>query len=135
MKNIKNIGFFTVLFSLSAIASECWITDGYQGHGAKAYENFKVNPDGMTSTKYVIVVDGDKSKVLDNPISFIQVSANSILGLDIVKGKSVVETWSVFPSEKKAIYTKTVNGYGVYDGAAMFVGKVVGSCNSEKKSK
>lgn len=135
MKKLRILVLFTVLFSLSAIASECWITDGYQGHGAKAYENFKVNPDGMTNTKYVVVVDGDKSKVLDNPISFIQVSANSILGLDVVNGKSVVETWSVYPSEKKAIYTKTVNVYGIYDGAAMFVGKVIGNFSSEKKLK
>jgi hypothetical protein len=123
---------FIFLFSNALFASECWITEDYKGYAAKDYEGFKVTKDGMTSTKYVIVIDGEKSQVLGDPIKFIQVSAHSILGLDASDKGTVVETWSVHPETKTAIYTKTVNDYAMYNGASMFVGKVVGKCNSEK---
>jgi len=125
----------TLMFSNALFASECWITDNYKGYSTKDNEGFTVTKDGMTSTKYVIVLDGEKSQVLGDPIKFIQVSAHSILGLDVTDKGTVVETWSVHPETKTAIYTKTVNDYALYNGASMFVGKVVGKCDSEKKMK
>jgi len=132
---LKFVVLLFVFWSAAARASECWITEDYQGYASKDYKGFKVSKDGMTSTKYVIVIDGEKSQVLGDPIKFLQVSTHSILGLDVTDKGTVVETWSVHPDTKTAIYTKTVNDYALYNGASMFVGRVVGKCDSEKMRK
>ncbi len=131
-KHFNMIGIFALLFSNHANSSECIIADKFQGYSAKVWNALKFDTDGMTSTQYVIYINGDKSNVVgSNMEKFFQTSENSILSISEDQGRSVVETWSVFQGEKKVVYTKTTNGYGPFDGVNVFVGKVVGDCKPE----
>ena len=118
----------------ASYSAECWITENYKGYTSRDRDKFAFVKDGMTSTKYVISIDGKNSRVVGSNITtYIQTAENSILALEINEGSSVVETWSIFPASKKALYTKTINGYGEFDGTTSFVGEVTGSCKSEQE--
>ena len=123
-----------LLVAQGSHAAECWITENYKGYTSRDRDGFEFVKDGMTSTKYVISIDGKNSRVVGSDITtYIQTAENSILAVQINEGSSVVETWSIFPKAKKALYTKTINGYGEFDGMTSFVGEVTGSCKSEKE--
>jgi hypothetical protein len=125
-----------IVFSQNLLAAECWITENYMGVAAKNRNNLAFEQDGMTKTKYIIYIDGEKSKIVGSTITtYLQTAENAIIAIDIKNGSSVVETWSVNPASKKALYTKTINGYGEFDGISSFVGDVVGSCKSEMEIK
>ena len=133
MKILKLISVL-VLVALNQVSysSECWITENYKGYTAKSRDGFTFVKDGMTLTKYVIVIDGKSSGVIGSDIkNYLQTAENSILALDVNEQGSVIETWSVFPESKKALYTKTTNGYHGFDGVLSFVGDVIGTCKSE----
>jgi hypothetical protein len=39
-----------------------------------------------------------------------------------------LETWSVDVSQSRAFHTKTISGYGSFDGGNLFIGRIVGRC-------
>lgn len=135
MNKLKLVLISTLLFlAQSSHAVECWIAENFKGYTARGRDAFEFAKDGMTSTKYVISIDGKNSRVIGSNIStYIQTAENSIIAVQINEGSSVVETWSFFPKSKKALYTKTINGYGEFDGTTSFVGEITGSCKSEKE--
>lgn len=123
-----------VFLAQSSVAADCWITENFKGYTSRSRDSFELVKDGMTSTKYVISIDGKNSRVVGSNIStYVQTAENSILAVQINESSSVVETWSFFPKSKKALYTKTINGYGEFDGTTSFVGEITGSCKSEKE--
>ena len=123
-----------LLLALSARAypSECVIAENFKGYIAKQDKNFVFEEDGMTTSKFVIVLDGDKSTIVGSDIqTFIQTSPNSILGISKIDDRSSVETWTIFIQEKKVLYTKTFNWHHPIiksDGIRAFVGDITGKC-------
>ncbi len=43
----------------------------------------------------------------------------------------VLESWVVDEAAKRVIHTKTISGYGPFDGGNLFVGRLVGECKGE----
>lgn len=134
MLRLNAIALLGALLAQNVYSAECWIADNFKGYGAKIRNGYKFETDGMTSTKYVIYIDGNKSHIVGSSISeYLQTAPNSILAIAIEDGASVIETWTIDPEMKKALYTKTTSGYGQFDGVSAFVGNVVGNCKSEKE--
>ena len=134
MLRLKAIALLATLLAQNAYSAECWIADNFKGYPAKVRNGYEFETDGMTSTKYVIYIDGKKSHIVGSSISeYLQIAPNSILAIAIEDDTSVIETWTIDPVKKKALYTKTTSGYGQFDGVSVFVGNVVGDCKSEKE--
>jgi len=56
------------------------------------------------------------------------VAPNSILCANISPGQSTVAVWSVDAKAGVSYMTQTRAGFGVFDGAAAMVGRVLGKC-------
>jgi hypothetical protein len=117
----------------SSDGSECYIVEHLKGQAAKNYSKLAFEDDGMSKSKFVVYIDGDKSSVVGSDLAkFFSTTADSIFGISMDGTKSVVETWTMFPSQSKAGYTKTVSGWGLMDGVSAFVGEITGRCTTSK---
>ncbi|MCS0335196.1 hypothetical protein ND981_19935, partial [Vibrio diabolicus] len=72
----------------------------------------------------------DESSVSPNNMSCFQAGAATLICADVGNsGESTIETWAVYPDSGKAVYTKSINGFGAFNGANMFVGNIKGHCD------
>ena len=108
--------------------AECYVVGEFKGQSIRQNENFVFEADGMTGQKFMIDIDGNNSKVTPNDMSCTQVGKNTVVCGDSLPETSVIETWSVYPDKKIAVYTKTINGYGNFNGGSLFKGQILGQC-------
>ena len=122
-----------ILFILtipSLAFAECYVVGDLKGYSVRESDNYVISKDGISSQKYIIEINGDNSSVTPNDLECTTAGDNALLCLDKSAGnQTTIETWSVYPSKNKVVYTKTINGYGVFNGANMFVGNIKGKCN------
>ena len=117
-----------IAFSSQAYA-QCFVVGDLKGHSARENENFEVIDDAISGQKFIIEINGENSSVTPNDMSCLEVSVNSLMCFSQASDKkSTVETWTVYPSNNKVVYTKAINGYGVFDGGKLLVGSVKGRC-------
>lgn len=119
-----------VFFLPSLVLADCYVIGDLKGYSTRENEDYKILDDGISSQKFIIEINGDKSSVSPNDMSCMQAGSHTILCFDKTsEGQSTIETWAVYPDKGKAIYTKSINGYGSFNGANLFVGNVKGQCN------
>ena len=109
--------------------AECWKIGELSGYSARASDGYEITKDGLTGKTFFLQVVGEASAVVPNDLSCREVSSTSLVCISTEKARSVVETWSVDPENGSAFHTKSVSGYSAFDGANLFVGKILGSCN------
>lgn len=108
----------------------CYVIGNLEGQSTREGFEFEISEDGITEAKFIVELNGPESKVTPNDMSCSQVGALTLLCVDAVEnGKSVIETWSVFPERKKLVHTKSINGLGAFNGGNLFVGKIIGRCD------
>ncbi|MEQ1815278.1 MAG: hypothetical protein ABL861_02175 [Nitrosomonas sp.] len=119
---------YILLFISMQSVAECYVVSEFKGQSIRQNENFVFSADGMTGQKFMIDIDGNNSKVTPNDMSCTQVGKNTVVCVDSVPKTSTIETWSVYPDKKIAVYTKTINGYGNFNGGSLFKGEILGQC-------
>ena len=123
----KLVTLLCLFFSQSAF-TQCYIAEDFKGMAALSNDNYSLGKDGFTGKTFQIIINGSESRISSNGLKCKQISVSTVLCLDSQNGKSVVETWSVDLDTSKALYTKSISGYGKYDGVKAFVGRISGTC-------
>jgi len=109
--------------------SQCWEVGDLKGVSAKKGSKYEVSKDGISKSTFKINISGKTSSVTpSSDLKCIQIAANSLTCLYSEDEKGTTETWSVDPENYVAYYTKTNSGFGMFDGAALFVGNIKGLC-------
>lgn len=116
-----------LIITCNQIFAECWNISEFKGYSSRQEDGYKIDKDGMTKKTFQFNVN--KSSVSpSNNMECSNVANHSILCKNINNGKSVIAIWSIDLQTNISYYTKSVSGYGQYDGVSMFVGKVIGKC-------
>ncbi|MDX1813812.1 MAG: hypothetical protein R3319_03385 [Candidatus Bathyarchaeia archaeon] len=120
-----------LLLLLPAVAfSECFVVGDLKGYSTREAYNYEISDDGISSRKLIVEIDGQRSSVKPNNMSCTQAGKHTVLCVDAGDaGESTIETWAVYPEKGKAVYTKSMNGLGPFNGANLFVGNIEGRCN------
>ncbi|EGQ9064965.1 hypothetical protein WD347_004447 [Vibrio parahaemolyticus] len=116
------------IWSYSALAG-CYVVGDLKGHSAFQDEGFALSKDGISSQKFILEFDGEKSSVSPNDLSCFQVGLNTLFCAYVGNDESTVEIWTVYPDENKVTYSKSRNGFGILNSASMFVGNIKGRCD------
>ncbi|EOE4689129.1 hypothetical protein ACKB4K_004327 [Vibrio vulnificus] len=126
---MKYLTFVFLLVSFTSQAS-CYVVGDLKGFSTRQIESFEIGKDGISSQKFIVEFKGDESSVSPNNMSCFQAGAATLICADVGNsGESTIETWAVYPDSGKAVYTKSINGFGAFNGANMFVGNIKGHCD------
>ena len=107
----------TLLAVLTNANAECFNVGDFKGYSSRGTDDFKIQKDRITSKNFQLYINGESSKVSGNNLNCMQAGTYTLLCFhQSSQGQSTIETWSVYPSTDKAVYTKSINGYGQYDG-------------------
>lgn len=122
--------YVALLVASSTAAAECWVISDLRGYSAREAESYRISTDGFSGKTFEININDKDASVAPSNISCMATSPLSALCVEQRQSKSTVETWVISPSTGKAFHTKSISGYGSFDGANLFVGKVSGKCNA-----
>jgi hypothetical protein len=121
--------FFSLLAPMN-VAAGCYVIGNLEGQSTRQGFEFRISEDGLSEEKFIVELNGSKSKVTPHDMDCDQVGGFTLLCVDAAEdGKSIVETWSVFPEEQKLVHTKSINGLGAFNGGNLFVGEIIGRCD------
>ena len=122
-----------IILSGEAIAS-CWRVGDFAGYGARSDSSYRIEPDGFSNQTSLLTISGGISSIrMANGQSFEGIRCERLNSFSILcsggRGDSIsLETWSVDVTQSRAFHTKIINGYGTFDGARVFVGRIIGRC-------
>ena len=135
LRRFALVGISLVVVSLSwAANAACWRVGEFAGHSARASSSFNIEADGFTGQTFQMTVN-ESSASLRTGVGqpFPGISCNRLNATSVIcvggNGNAVsVETWVVDTNTSRAFHTKTMSGYGPFDGGNLFVGRVLGRC-------
>lgn len=111
------------------VLAKCYVVGDLEGYSTREHDDFTISGDGISSQKFIVELNGDKSSVSPNSMSCMQAGSHTLLCFDQTsEGQSTIETWAVYPSTGKVVHTKSINGYGPFNGGNLFVGSIKGQC-------
>ena len=122
-----------IILSGEAIAS-CWRVGEFAGFSARSDSSYRIEPDGFSSRVFLLTIsDGVSSIRMANGQHFEGIRCEKLNAFSILcngrRGDAIsLETWSVDVSQSRAFHTKTISGYGSFDGGNLFIGRIVGRC-------
>jgi hypothetical protein len=121
----------TCLVFFSHLASaECYVVGDLKGYSTRAHEGYQISEDGISSGKFILELNGKSSSITPNNMKCDQVGSTTLLCQDIrADGETTIETWAVHPSAGKVLFTKSITGYGAFNGGNLFVGEIKGTCD------
>ena len=126
MKRLLSIAL--VVFPVFSHA-ECLLVSELRGQSVREEaEGYVFSNDGFSAQTFEVNFDSKNSSVTPSNMKCQRISDWSLLCTDIRDKQATVETWVVNPVLSKAFHTKSISGYGPYDGGNLFVGTVVGKC-------
>jgi hypothetical protein len=126
---MKYLIFVFSLLPLTSLAS-CFVVGDLKGFSTRQIDGFEIEKDGISSQKFIVEFRGEESSVSPNNMSCFQTGTATLICADAGNnGESTIETWAVYPDTAKAVYTKSINGFGDFNGANMFVGNIKGRCD------
>ncbi|TKF31832.1 hypothetical protein FCV62_01660 [Vibrio kanaloae] len=124
--------YLVVIWALLAfsVQASCFVVSDLKGFSTRQFESFEIDKDGISSQKFIVEFKGEESSVSPNNMNCFQVGSSTLICADVgTDGESTIETWAVYPGKEKAVYTKSINGFGDFNGANMFVGNIKGRCD------
>ena len=124
---MNRILIILLLISMDA-NSECFVVGNFKGSAVRENTNFVIESDGLSDQKFIVDIAGVKSKVTPNDMICTQGGLNTVLCFSEGNETASIETWAVYPKSNVAIFTKTRNGLGVFNGGMLFTGKILGKC-------
>lgn len=121
---------FLVLLMPVLAFSDCYVVGDLKGYSTREAFDYELSEDGVSSGKFIVEINGQKSSIRPNNMGCRQAGKNTVLCTDTDDaGESTIETWAVYPEKGKAVYTKSMNGLGSFNGANLFVGNIKGRCD------
>ena len=132
LSKLRVLSIFGVSFSLASmpVFSECYVASEFSGASTRQGGKFKLSEDAFSGKTFELNIDGDKSSVSSSELTCLSVASATLLCVDYgAETKVVIETWAVYVDDGIVVHTKTVNGYGKYNGAQVFVGALQGLCH------
>lgn len=120
-----------LLLTSNPVFASCFVINGLQGIGARKADDYIVSPDQSSAGRIMVEIEGKQSRVSSNQYQCQQLSVYSLLCTMSNATQSLAETWLLDPQINKVLYTKTVSGFGAYDGVNAFVGKIIARCDGE----
>jgi hypothetical protein len=116
---------FLVFFIPYLSHAGCFVVGELEGQSVRQAHDFELSEDRISSSKFIIEIDGENSSVTPNDMDCFQVGNLTVLCL----GTSSIETWALFPASGKVVHTKSVNEFGPFNGGNLFVGEIKGQCD------
>jgi len=117
-------------FSQTSSSALCFVVSDFEGYSARGAENFEIDSDAFSGQTFMVDFSPDDIGVTPSNLSCTEAGLFTLVCKDVRGGgKLSLETWVVYPDLGKALYTKTISGYGAYDGGNLFVGKIQGRCS------
>ena len=117
------------LLSPSAQAA-CWRIDNLRGYSAKAFESYAISSDSLRGQTFRLTIGTNSASLTpNNGLSCTRVSTTSAVCVATDGVKSIVEVWSLDPGLRKAYQVHSRGGSGQLNGATLFVGDVIASCD------
>lgn len=139
MKNVFNLKmvlmrvFAAATLIMSFVSSAypaCWRIENLRGYSAKAFESFQVSPDRLGGQTFDLTITSINASLSpSNRLSCARVSATSAVCAATDGEKAIAEVWSVDPGLRKAYQVHSRSGSGQFNGAALFVGDISGTCD------
>ena len=123
--------FVLLIFVFPMISNaNCWVVGDLKGQSVRAAENFEFDKDSLSERKYIIEIDDKSSSLTPTDLSCAALSDVTLFcGSLKDSGASVFEVWTVHPEAKKVTFSNSRASYGVFDGASLFVGDILGECD------
>lgn len=127
------ICLFAVSLSWAANAT-CWRIGEFAGQSARASSSFSIEADGFTGQTFQMTVHESSASLRTGAgqpfpgLSCNRLNATSVICVGTNGNAVSVETWVVDTKTSRAFHTKTMTGYGPFDGGNLFVGRVLGRC-------
>ena len=128
-------GITLIAVSLSWTANAaCWRVGEFAGHAARASSSFDIETDGFTGQIFQMTVNENSASLrtsVGQPfpgISCNRLNSTSVICVGANGDAVTVETWVVDTKTSRAFHTKTISGYGPFDGGRLFVGRILGRC-------
>lgn len=123
--------YLLFIFSLMSFFSyaDCYVVGDLKGFSTRQIDNFEIGKDAISSQKFIVEFKGEESSVSPNNMNCFQAGSTTLICASVGnEAESTIETWAIYPELEKAVYTKSINGYGAFNGANMFVGNIKGYC-------
>lgn len=120
----------TLIFFAQFASAECFVVGDLKGYSTRAHEGYEISPDGISSGKFILELNGKSSSITPSDMKCDQVGSATLLCQDVrYEGETTIETWAVYPGPGKVLYTKSITGYGAFNGGNLFVGDIKGTCD------
>ena len=115
---------------VSSAHSACWRIENLRGHSAKAFDSYDITPDTLRGKIFRLAIEqGSASLSPNGGLSCTRVSSYTAICAATDGAKAMAEVWSVDPVLRKAYQVHSRSGSGKFDGATLFVGDIVGTCD------
>lgn len=98
--------------------SSCWILTNLKGEAVYKQDGYKKVPDGFmhTNPHITLIFSSGRAQASGDDIQLVQVGNYSAVGVGKNDLLAVVETYLVDPDSGTALYTKSEEGRGLFDG-------------------
>jgi hypothetical protein len=129
---VKIITSLAILISVvpNVAFSECYEVSDIKGYRAFASTG-GIEKSTWYESKFKITFDGENSLVpTGGGRNCEEVKKNTLICTSQRNDSVAIEVWNVYPDSKVVIMTHQANGTGRLDGAQVFSGRIVGSCES-----
>lgn len=126
--------FLTSLLVASApMSAECWRVRALKGYSAQANDEYALSADGISARTFEITIGKSGGQVVPaSDMKCIPLTTTSLICTNTAGAGATVEIWQIDPERKRAIYTQNRVGFGLLDGAKVFVGSVAGECDPHR---
>lgn len=120
-----------LLIACRAADAECWSVGPMAGYSTMQGDEYAILPDRI-ATFTDVLLSGDDSKVTGTErmqcrqTGLLEVACTAVPAL----GSYVSETWIIDPAAHVAIMSRTREGMGPLNGAALFKGTILGKCGN-----
>lgn len=109
-------------------AAKCYSVGDLTGVSGLRAEGFKLDKDGFKGKTFQLLINGQMSIAPEWDIPCREVSPDAVLCAGTRGGGTSLEMWTVDETSKTVLFSRMRSGFGVVDGGAMFVGKIIGTC-------
>lgn len=117
------------LSSFGAVqAAKCFTVGQLSGVASHRGDAFKVDADGFSKQTFQVLINGKMSIAPDWDTPCNETAPNMVMCAKSESGATTVELWAVDEATKSVLFTRIRSGFGVFDGATLFAGKVLGMC-------
>lgn len=111
-----------------AHAAKCFSVGELSGVVVGKATAFQPDKDGFKNKVFQIYVNGALSIAPDWDTPCQETAENAVMCASTKDGARSVEFWMIDEPSGRVLFSRMRSGYGPYDGASTFTGKLLGAC-------